>query len=304
MQNIQSDFLALKPLDQVSAVFGVGVPIAGGLFGYWKFVTRKLRLKSEELHKLQKLSENRFQQINKLQEELDQRDDALRALEAQLPDNWLQQAVEEREEGNEERAISCLRTRFESIREPLSDCCLDLASHHFTLAADYGERHIGEAERLARIAMLLCPSNEDTRLFLAEILALEAGQNYASSNYQAYETLWEEACDFLEIDNRPDIIDTLRNHARQYDEQGYYRLAERLYCRVLQMCNRHFGPDPTKTLMARSLYANSMYAAGHNREALSLQMALLPDVERVLGKDHPDTLRTQEQIAFLQSSGD
>ena len=38
------------------------------------------------------------------------------------------------------------------------------------------------------------------------------------------------------------------------------------------------------------------------REALRLFRALLPDMERVLGRDHPDTLRAQEAIKLLESA--
>jgi len=34
------------------------------------------------------------------------------------------------------------------------------------------------------------------------------------------------------------------------------------------------------------------------REALRLFVALLPDRERVLGADHPDTLTTRSNVAF------
>ena len=41
---------------------------------------------------------------------------------------------------------------------------------------------------------------------------------------------------------------------------------------------------------------------GDVREALRLFAELLPDRERVLGRDHPDTLRTQEAIKLLEST--
>jgi tetratricopeptide (TPR) repeat protein len=296
-QNSWRQFLELKSIEQLSVVATIGAAIAPPMYGYWRFVTRRLRLKGEELHRLQGLSENRFQQIKKLQQELKERDDAIGRLESQLPDHWLQQAAEEREEGNEKRAISRLRTGFESIREALSTCCLDLASHHFSLVPDYDERHFGEAERLARIAMLLRPSDKDTRLFLAQILAVEAEGKYASGNYQAYEALWEEAEDFLEIGNDSENIGIIGNYARQYYEHGHYRLAECVFRRVSQMCKRHFGQDSPITLTMRSLHASSLGEAGHYREALSLSQALLPDLERVLGQDHPDTLTARNNIA-------
>ena len=42
---------------------------------------------------------------------------------------------------------------------------------------------------------------------------------------------------------------------------------------------------------------------GDAREALRLFAELLPDQERVLGRDHPDTLRTRDNIAALDRRG-
>jgi hypothetical protein len=171
------NFLELKPIEQVSAFFGIAIPLVGTLLGYGKHLTRQLRLKREELHKLQELSENLREQIKELQRELKQKDETIAVLEAQFPEQWLKQAAKEREDSNEERAIRCLRLGFESLREPLSACCLDLAAHHFSLVSDYGSQHFAEAERLAQLAVLLRPADEQTGLFLAEIKAVAAEGN-------------------------------------------------------------------------------------------------------------------------------
>ena len=42
---------------------------------------------------------------------------------------------------------------------------------------------------------------------------------------------------------------------------------------------------------------------GDAREALRLFTELLPDRERVLGRDHPDTLTTRNNIAALDRRG-
>ncbi len=289
-------FIALKPIEQLSAIFTIGSVLLGWLFGCWGFATRQLRLKKEELHHLQALCDNRSQQIRDQRKELKEKDEAIAALESLLPENWLRQATKERQEENEERAIHCLRVGVESICQPLSACCFELATHHFSLVTDYGAPHFHEAERLARIAMLLAPSDE-TRLFLAELLAAGAEAQYASGDYQTYDARWEEVSDFLQIGTDAGSIESLRNAANQYMGQGRYRLAERLFRRLVQIYKRHRGPDSITTLEMRAEHAMAVGYAGRYREALSLFQALLPDRERVLGPDHPDTLTTRNNLA-------
>jgi len=84
----------------------------------------------------------------------------------------------------------------------------------------------------------------------------------------------------------------------QYYHQGHYRLAERLFRRLVTMCRRQFGDDSLDTIRMRNQFAFSLGKAGNSREALILFQALLPDQERVLGKDHPVTLTTRNNIAF------
>ena len=59
------------------------------------------------------------------------------------------------------------------------------------------------------------------------------------------------------------------------------------------------GPDDENTLRTRAGIAYWTSAAGKAREALRLFQELLPDRERVLGPDHPDTLTTRKYIAIL-----
>ena len=290
-------FHALKAIEQLSAVFTICVPLGGMLYAYSQRITQKLRLKTEELQKLQDLSENRSQQIKTLQQALKKSDETIAALKYQHPESWLKQAEAEREDGNEERTIRLLRSGFEYIREPLSACCLDLAAHHFSLVPDYGGRQAGEAERQARLATLLCPADENAKGLLAEILAVKAESDYTSGNEQAFDTAWDEVDDFLAIGKHPEIIDTLEKQADQYYQQGQYRLAERLCRRLVTMCRRQFGDDSPVTLRMRSNFATSLGDAGHYGKALLLFQALLPDMERRLGKDHHYTLRTRGNIA-------
>ncbi len=299
LQNSWQQFYELKAIEQVSAFFGIVIPFAGMLFAYGQHLTRQLRLQREELHKLHELSENRREQIEALQRELKQKDKAIALLESQFPEQWLKQAAKERENGNEERAIRGLRQGFESLREPLSACCLDLAGHHFSLVSDYGSQHFAEAERLGQLAVLLRPNDEQTGLFLAEIKAVAAEGKYQSGNLPASDALWEEVEDFLQVGKDVDSIDAIGELARRHYEQGHYRLAVRLYRRAMQMSQRHFGPDFPITLDLLSWYAGSLSKVGHYSEALALNLELLADRERVYGPEHPDVAASLNNLAEL-----
>ncbi len=59
------------------------------------------------------------------------------------------------------------------------------------------------------------------------------------------------------------------------------------------------GRDLPTTLRTRGAIAHWTGKCGDAREALRLFEALLPDVERVLGRDLPDTLTIRETIDRL-----
>jgi hypothetical protein len=64
------------------------------------------------------------------------------------------------------------------------------------------------------------------------------------------------------------------------------------------ICSR----DRSGALVARGgvpLAANWTGYCGDGAWALRLSQELLPDIERVLGPDHPDTLATRSNIAYL-----
>jgi hypothetical protein len=54
-------------------------------------------------------------------------------------------------------------------------------------------------------------------------------------------------------------------------------------------------------LTTRSYIAFWTGKGGHRLEALRLFQALLPDQERVCGRDHPDTLATRHNIQRLDT---
>jgi tetratricopeptide (TPR) repeat protein len=285
----------------IAAIF----TIAPVVFMMTQSLRKRLRLKNLEIEQLHELNETRSARIKFLEQELKQSKESIQFLEQQQPEAWLQDVAKERKANNEERAVKRLRNGFEAICQPLSHVSFELATHHFNVSVDYGHSHFQEAKRQAHIAALLCPEHTEANAFLAELLAIEADEQFAADHHEVFHENWNHIEDFLEIKNHPEIIPNLVNRANQYIKQGYYQLAERLYQRILVMLKRHFDADSPSVLNARAQCAYLAGVTGHYHKALALFKALLTDEERVLGKDHPNTLTTRGNIArWIGETGD
>lgn len=175
-----------------------------------------------------------------------------------------------------------------------------MALHELSLFPDYGVRHLLEAERMARVALLLVPSNRETQSLLAELLAIESEVEYDRSNYLSSDNLWDEATDFLKTsDNPQDAIRPLFSSAMEHYEAGKYRMAERIFRRIVIISSRANGPNNPDTLLFRMLHIINIGSSGRYFDALELSKAMLPNQEKVLDKEHPETLTTRNNIAAL-----
>jgi Tetratricopeptide repeat len=67
------------------------------------------------------------------------------------------------------------------------------------------------------------------------------------------------------------------------------------------LCRRVHGANHSETLTIRSNIASWTGKYGRRAEALRLFRELLPDQERVLGRDHPDTLAICHDIQRLDT---
>ena len=85
LQTAWTGFYDLRPIDKLTAVFTICVPLGTLLYAYSRQITKKLRQKTEELQILQELSENRAQQIKTLQQALKKSDETIAALKYQRP---------------------------------------------------------------------------------------------------------------------------------------------------------------------------------------------------------------------------
>ena len=94
--------------------------------------------------------------------------------------------------------------------------------------------------------------------------------------------------------------DQLRLHAAlaaAFDDMGVYPLALSHGHQEVALRQRLQRPDHPHTLTIRGNVAAWTGRCGDAAEALRLSTALLPDLERVLGRSHRDTLATRSNIA-------
>ncbi len=302
VQLLIKEFGEASLMECVAFLITVATPFAVVFF----FFGRKYRLKDIEKQELDNLCKTRAELISKQKREINEQTKTIDEQRSWFLDVRLRKVKKERQEGHEELAINLLRTGVEAIRPDLATCCHELALHHLSLLPDYGNQHLLEAERMARIATLLHPSDQKIKSLLAEILAIESENEYDRSNYQVSDNLWDETVDFLKIgDNPQETIKALSDTAMQFYKRGRYRFAERMYRRALMMSYRIENFDKEKILFLRTLQAMSLGQSGQYFDALELLNALLLDQEEMLGKMHSGTLETRNYIAiFTGKAGD
>jgi tetratricopeptide (TPR) repeat protein len=305
-QLFYQDFTKTDSVAQWGFVATIFVPVISFFLILWKFFMRKFRLKDIEKQYLDDLCKIREELINKQQREIEAQTKTINKQSSWFLDVRLQEVKKERKEGNEERAINILRTGVEAIRLDLATCCVELALHDLSLFSEYGVRYLLEAERMARIAALLHPLDQESQSLLAEILTIESEVEYDRSNYMASDVLWGEAVDFLGTgDNPKEIMQALGNSAMQFYKRGQYLVAERIYRRTFIMAKRLLGMYNENTLLLRGQQALCIGGSGKYFDALELFKLLLPDTEKVQGKEHPDTLMIRFNIAYwMGEAGD
>ena len=104
--------------------------------------------------------------------------------------------------------------------------------------------------------------------------------------------------------DHPDTLRTRHNIAAWTGEVGDAREALRLFTAAAAGPGAGAGPRPPRHAHdPRATSRPGPARVGDAREALRLYRELLPDLERVLGRDHPDTLTTRNNIAGLDRRG-
>ena len=98
--------------------------------------------------------------------------------------------------------------------------------------------------------------------------------------------------------DHPDTLTTRNNIAFWTGEVGDAREALRLLPRAAAGPGAGAGPRPPRHAHHPQQHRVLDRRSGRRAEALRLLPRLLPDQERVLGRDHPDTLSTRSNIAY------
>jgi len=105
------------------------------------------------------------------------------------------------------------------------------------------------------------------------------------------------------MQHRASLLLELSNYLR---EQGDFALSEDRASLSLEIRRRLFGPDESEqTLGSMESLASSIQWLGRGAEALEMQRKILEGRERLLGPNHPSTLRSLGQLGYcLQNQGE
>lgn len=220
-----------------------------------------------------------------------------------------QAAAPEYGKDNPEDTLAALRDGFETLRSPLQECCLALARYHLSLYPDHDQApHLREAERLARIAALLCPEDrvattltiEIQEVIAAKHIGFDQGEPASSSLLEHSNTGHGGAGPAAE-----NLVRLLIGRAHEHFAAGQYLIQEQLANRARLLGLHELGNDAPATLEARYQHLLALDCLGRFQAALQQTNHLLPDQERVLGAEHPDTLATRfRRVKILDDLGE
>lgn len=92
-------------------------------------------------------------------------------------------------------------------------------------------------------------------------------------------------------------LKTLTTMAVAYWNQGWWKEAEELRVRILEVTKRVFGEEHQNTLTSMANLAMTFWSQGRWKEAEELGVQVLEACKRVLGEEHPNTLTTMANLA-------
>ncbi|GHO64345.1 tetratricopeptide repeat protein [Ktedonobacter sp. SOSP1-52] len=142
----------------------------------------------------------------------------------------------------------------------------------------------------------LGPENLD----VSDTLSGLANLYYKEKKYTEAESLYQRALSIREQQLGSEnsvIIDVLLGLANIYREQEHYMQAESLYMRALRISEQH--PERVETTHILHDFARLQHMQGQTKEAVALYQRALSIRERVLGSEHPLTVKTRECLQGL-----
>ena len=169
-----------------------------------------------------------------------------------------------------------------------------------------GQGKYAEAEPLYQRALhireqQLGPENLD----VSDTLSGLADLYYKEKKYAEAESLYQRALSIREQQLGTEnsiIIDVLLGLANIYREKEHYTQAESLYRRALRLSEKH--PERVETTHVLHNFARLQQIQGQTNEAVALYQRALSIRERILGFEHPLTVKTRECLQELSAVRD
>ena len=239
--------------------------------------------------------------ISQLREELN--DERARA-DRYDPLSWLSIYRRERADSNEAKALDALREGTLRTSDAMHEVYFELARHHVALYPD-NERpiHLREAQRLARIANQLKPTERRAQVLLEDLdaaVAMRLPREIVASSWKDVPML--DALRFgggLGIGAAENLLRELDAATKNELALGRYQIAERVAHRARTVALAEMGEAAPMTSTVRHNWAMCLFHCGLHDEALLEVDALLPVIGRVRGHRHYAFLITRFLRAMI-----
>jgi tetratricopeptide (TPR) repeat protein len=135
---------------------------------------------------------------------------------------------------------------------------------------------------------------QETRNCAMQILALPIKFEYSADGYAFRRTLIPHIDESLTDDTEYQLAERF---GLAYQENGRWKIAEKLQLQVMRERTRVLGEDHPDTLWSMNHLANTYWNQGRLKEAEELGVQVLDARKRVLGENHPDTLGSMNNLA-------
>ena len=218
--------------------------------------------------------------------------------ELYIPDRWIAAADREISQGNDIMAANVLREGFERVREGICHACIALAGHSLSsIVESNSDTNLNEAERFARLASILDPTDEDAVFLVEDVELIRADGSWADmpmlpASYRPSQQ-----------DEAVAVIEAIQLRGHGYVDRGRYRIARRFFQRALLIAKRADLAGGKIGIYLRYKIADCLVHLGKHEEALEEVIRLIRAAKTNMDRGDPwalalETLRAN--ILFVQ----
>jgi tetratricopeptide (TPR) repeat protein len=300
--SVLNDYKGQGPVARISFVLAVGALCTGAFALLYRWRRSGFERLESEIEELKRRLESATARVGRLDDDKRQLEAHLAAISARDCWNIVRRAEQERNDGNEEPALSLFRQVVENNAPTLAHASLQLAQAHLSAFAESDDvEHLAAAERYARISRLLDRSPKQALGLLSEI---EAASGHVAADLRDFDAAgrhWDEADIFSRSAHGlagQDLVARLTEVGWRNRGDGHYYTALALARRATLLGERELPTDSVLRLAAESLLGVCLWHVGEYAAARERLEIVLAKQKQMLGRDHLDTLMTDDQLGI------